>query len=182
MPFSEKKYKDPLSGQNFTEINFPQNPELSRIRFVAYQHNAVIGSQAYRPHQNSAHALREVWLVIRDLTDDVEAFEQILGGREQDLILQPLRVKSKVLSMDRGDLVFIQRSHLEAEDRGLVGSENYEGIGFSLGIQSVQQADRVMQQNSSVRYATTRYNSKSCVLISPKNAFGHWLELSQFRP
>lgn len=182
IPSSESRITDPYTNLPATLIRLQQTQNEQMLQFVHFDNEFALEADSNDAHGNTAYRLQEVWLVVDSLSRELQSYLDLGLGQQDDVILQPLRVKAKRIALDRGELLFVQRNHLETADRAHLQGQGTEVIGVSVRIQNVQTADRKVSHYSNINYATTRYNSKSCVLIPPRHTHGLWLELARYSP
>lgn len=179
------------SRDQVRKIEFEASSPLSRIAFVEAKSatvsatvNATVGSppEAMGPrHRNSARSLEEVWIVVDSLLDTEDEIRKLGLGRTEEAILQPLRAKSLRLIFDAGQVIFVQRDHLEPKALEHLAPDDSRITGVSIGIRDLEGTDRLLKRSRRSRHAIARYNEKSCLILPPQSANGIFLEFVKVR-
>jgi len=176
VPFTEYKLKD-AKGYTYAQVlDFKPYGPLKLFSFVRYASN-------YSPptvsHRNKALNLHEVWFVADNIYETESELARIGFEYSGSRILQPMRANAKAIRLDRSELVFVERGHLEARDKTHLTGEDPEVVGMSITVSSIEGFAKAMERERRIQFATTRYSNKSCILIPPKYTNGLWIELAR---
>ncbi len=170
IPFSEVQWG------NTQALFFPEFLRLKTFYFFQAPEPKIMTMET---HPNSAEGLEEAWIAVDDfyaLENDFAAF----GFPEsQPTLLQPFRATAKSIVFQSGSLHFVQREHLEENDKQFLRGDTNTVLGVSIKVSSIETTSKLLTGKHRVDHATTRYNQKSCILIPAKNSLGSWLELAR---
>lgn len=176
VPFSEYKLKD-AKGYTYAHVlDFKPYGPLKLFSFVNYASNY---SPPVASHRNKAVNLHEVWLVADNIYEVESELSRIGFEFTGSRILQPMRANAKAIRLNRSELVFVERGHLEARDKTHLTGEDPEVVGMSITVSSIEGFAKAMERERRIQFATTRYSNKSCILIPPKYTNGLWIELAR---
>ncbi len=176
IPFDEYDLKDSIGRVYGRVLDFKRHEPLRLFSFVRY-------AADYTPptsfHRNNSVNLQEAWIVVDSLSSAEFELSRLGFEYSSSRILQPLRVNAKAIMMDDSALVFVERGHLEVQDKAHLAGAGMEAVGVSITVREIEGFAKSMEREKRVLFATTRYSNKSCILVPPKYTHGLWLELAK---
>lgn len=153
---------------------FPDFPRLRLFYFFQDRGDGPVQMQA-----NSAQGLNEAWVAVDDFYA-LEADFSALGFPDaESTVFQPFRSMAKSLKLASGTLHFVNRDNLNTLERQYLRADSNTILGLSIRMESIEATAKKIQARNKIKFATTRYNNKSCILIPPKYGAGSWFEMAR---
>lgn len=179
IPFQEGTVRGSDGSDLFEVISFTDYEPLAFL--VIIQYDEAFYNEFFRDlrHRNQTRSLQEAWILVDNLNETQTALNALGLHRAGPVVLQPLRSHATSFQLQLGQLILADRSKVDISDLDALSSNGPEVAGMSFQVPNIERMASHLDRYSYLRYATTRYNGKSCILVPPKYSGGIWLELAR---